>query len=61
VAAVGVIQGDVLQAEGKLLESHDAWRAVIKRFASNRDAALQTEVTKARQRMTTEPTRKPLP
>lgn len=61
VAAVGVIQGDVLQAEGKLLESHDAWRAVINRFASNRDSALQTEVTKARQRMTTEPTRKPLP
>jgi hypothetical protein len=48
VAAVGVIQGDVLRAEGELIGSHAAWRAVIERFASNQDPAVQSEVTRAR-------------
>jgi len=53
VAAVGVIEGDVLHREGRLLEAHDAWRAVIARFASDPDDALTSEVARARRRMAT--------
>lgn len=46
-----VLRGDLLLAQGKLLEAHEVWRRVIERHADDPEEARRTEAIKARARM----------
>ncbi len=46
-----VLRGDLLRAQGRMLEAHEVWRAVARGYAEDPEQGRRTEAEKARKRM----------